>query len=69
MEIDDIDDTTASEIVHKRDVSNAQSITSQIRLYFGRRKIGSTLILTKRAQDSFACNREEFHAVVVEEEL
>ena len=57
-----VDDNTASEIVYKGDVSNAQSITDQVILWSQENKRTNV----KGFRISFARNPEEFHAADVE---
>ena len=61
-----VDDTTASEIVHKGDVSNAQSITDQVILWSQENRRHLNPNKCKGFRILFARNPEEFHAVVVE---
>ena len=61
-----VDDTTASEIIHKGDVSNAQSITDQVILWLQEDRMYLNPDKCKGFRISFARNPKEFHAVVVE---
>ena len=60
------DDTTASEIVHEGDVSNAQSITDQVILWPQENRMHLNPDKYIGIRISLARNPEEFHAVVVE---
>ena len=62
-----VDDTTASEIVHKGDVTNTQRITDQAILWSqGTNRMHLDPDKCKGLGISFARNPREVHAVVVE---